>query len=48
MEMQEFLKTIKKEFGSDIEFKVKLNDGRVFKSINWDRLARYYDKIQTK
>lgn len=40
--MKAVLKTIVEEFGRDIQFRVRLNDGRVFKTKDWDKLNRVY------
>lgn len=39
--MKEILLWMKKEFGDDINYRVKLSDGRIFKSLNWDAKNKY-------
>lgn len=46
--MKELLKYITTQFGNDINFRVKLSDGRVFKSKDWDKLDRIYSHRRQK
>ena len=47
--MKELLQWVVKEFGEDINYRVKMSDGKVFKSRDWDRLNRGLDdKLQNE
>jgi len=45
---REFLAVIQKEFGDDIEFRVKMNNGSVIKSKGWKRSGGFYDKFHAQ
>lgn len=45
--LKEILKWMQKEFGDDLNYRVKLSDGRVFKSKDWD-VENKYVKFQNE
>ena len=45
--LKEILKWMQKEFGDDLNYRVKLSDGRVFKSKDWD-VENKYAKFQNE
>lgn len=47
--LKSIMRMMIKEFGTDINYRIKLSDGRVFKTQNWDRLEKgLYDKLQNE
>ena len=38
MMIKDFIKGIKKAFGNDVEFKATSNDGRIFRSNNYEKV----------
>ena len=45
--LKEILKWMQKEFGDDLNYRVKVSDGRVFKSKDWD-VENKYAKFQNE
>lgn len=43
VELKNFLKTISSTFGKDMQFRVKLKDGKVFKSKGWDKNVKIWE-----
>lgn len=44
VELKNFLKTIVSTFGKDMQFRVKLKDGKVFKSKGWDKNVKILEE----
>ena len=38
MMIKDFIKSIKKTFGNDVEFKATSNDGKIFRSNNYEKV----------
>ena len=38
MMIKDFIKSIKKTFGDDVEFKAKSNEGKIYRSKGYDKL----------